>query len=103
MFSVSLLTTVAIMDGVFQSLVHRYRNESTTDSLCQRSRILGPISSGHLSRPIGSKLSCPDVSQEQAKKEAEHVLRQIQALVGVSDVSWWNHHSILLIRTHFVF
>jgi hypothetical protein len=93
-FSVSLLTTVAIMEGVIQSLVQRCR----PDYLSQRSGTLGPMTP---SGTICSKTTCFDISQEQARKEAEHVLCEMQILLGVSDVSWWIHHLNLLIRVHF--
>lgn len=83
-FSISLLTTVAVMDGVIQSLVHEDREGSTTGP---RSEMLGPITSGPSSRSIGRNPYRAGISLEQARIEAEHVLREIQSLVGVSDVS----------------
>ena len=76
------------MDGIVKSLVHRDCEESTTGPRYQRSEMLGPIISGPSSHSIGSNPYCTGVSQEQARIEAEHVLCEIQSLVGVSDVSW---------------
>jgi RIO-like serine/threonine protein kinase len=88
MFSVSLLTTVAMMDGIIQSLAVRYHYESTT-ALCQPSGTLNPIANG-------SKTTWPDISEERARREAMHVLREMQSLVGVPEVRRWSHHQKLL-------
>lgn len=84
MFSLSLLTTVAILDGIIQSLVHWHCCESTTESICQQT--LGRITDDSLPSPVCTKTTCPTIL-EQAEKEAQHVLYEIQTLVGVSDVS----------------
>jgi len=71
-FSVSLLTTVAIMDGIMKALVHKGQARS------QRSE-----TGKHLL--VGK--ACLMILGDEQNDKAEGVLFDIQALVGLSDVT----------------
>ena len=79
-FSIARLTTIAIMDGLVESLVYKYLSEMRLSS--PRG---GP---GFRSLPSGSCTSRRKVRrlEKKARDEAEGVLCDIQALVGITDV-----------------
>jgi hypothetical protein len=74
-FSIARLTTIAIMDGLVESLVYKYLSEMRTGS-------------GFRSLPSGSCTSRRKVRrlEKKARDEADGVLCDIQALVGITDV-----------------
>jgi len=79
-FSIARLTTIAIMDGLVESLVYKYLSEM---------RLSSPRAGlGFRSRPSGSCISRRKVRrlEKKARDEAEGVLCDIQALVSITDV-----------------
>ncbi len=79
-FSIAHLTTIAIMDGLVESLVYKYLSEMRLSS-----PRTGP---GFRSLPSGSCTSRRKVRrlEKKARDEADGVLCDIQALVGITDV-----------------
>lgn len=77
-FPISLLTTVAIMDGISQR-AHRYSYE------VQRDRPSG--THDRITHTDCCMTNCLDFCEEQTRKEIENVLCEMQTLLGASDVS----------------
>lgn len=79
MFSIAHLTTIAIMDGLVDSLVYRYLSDVRSLS--------GP---GFCALQSGSctsrKMALRTRLEKRARDEAEGVLNDIQALIGITDV-----------------
>ncbi|KAF9527481.1 hypothetical protein CPB83DRAFT_398001 [Crepidotus variabilis] len=82
-FSIPLLTTVAILDGIIESLVHRYRVEDIRSPSFSPSGSETEGSQRHLGRR--SRRS-REMLEQRAKEEAEGALLDVQALVGITDV-----------------
>lgn len=87
-FPISLLTTVAIMDGVVESLVHKHHLEdilkSTTFSPARSG--FSPCQRRPVARSDIGKNKHRKLLEAIAREEAEGVLSDIQALVGLTDV-----------------
>ena len=98
-FPVSTLTAVALMDGVVESLVHRYLyqttssifdySSSTAREKRRRPRNEDSIESHALELAASSNLKMKNRKKylRKAKRASEGVRCDIQALVGVTDVS----------------
>lgn len=85
-FPISLLTSTALADAIVTCLEKKYEYEATWDSSVARHRFAGR-------RPHRDGLESEQETRtrkwtKRARREADGVIQDIQALVGITDVGF---------------